>query len=385
MSSSHNNKLNMVSMFDSTTSNMANGWSSIAHGLNMAKQKAADDAKKANADVNKSTIPINMFMMDMYGAVHYQPGEGVKEDSVTEEAGVSCTSTYDSDDGESDFESPRSSRFPSRTPKINKDGAPRKPRQPRPKLLKWSDNDWKNVVLGIIWACGESGVQIPFDQAAQVVGESCTAGAMQQAILKLRQKQVDQGYQIPSLRMAWTRKNKNSSSSSSNANAKSAQPSGPPGGHGDSPVSPCRRSRIVKLKYKHSSKLVEAKNLPLVPKKAAEKGLEVAGAMKIAKTPPVNTYPRNTVPARQEDFQGVYFPHTSFESSVYEQPHRWNPLLDHHSGGGAQGTHELFGVDVAHYPAYMTQEAIEPGLFGQTRFDDVFGNNGLDDDDFGFS
>jgi hypothetical protein len=128
---------------------------------------------------------------------------------------VSNTPTYDSDYAESD----RDDRRPSKIPKINKDGAPRKPRQPRPKLLKWSDNDWKNVVLGIVWACGETGVQIPFDQAAQVVGKSCTAGALQQAILKLRGKQIDEGYNIPSLRMAWTRKTKHAASSSSNANA----------------------------------------------------------------------------------------------------------------------------------------------------------------------
>ncbi|KAH9872849.1 hypothetical protein J1614_005243 [Plenodomus biglobosus] len=102
-------------------------------------------------------------------------------------------------------------------PKTNKNGTRRKPRLPRAKLLKWTDNDWKNVVLGIIWACGETGTQIPFDQAAQIVGESCTAGALQQAVLKLRQKQVAEGNWIPSLRMAWTRKPRNSDPSLLNA------------------------------------------------------------------------------------------------------------------------------------------------------------------------
>jgi len=119
----------------------------------------------------------------------------------------SCSGEYDEYDG-SEFGGSRAQN----TPKINKDGGVRKPRQPRAKLLKWSDNDWKNVVLGIIWACSETGVQIPFDQAAQIVGESCTAGALQQAVLKLRQKQVAEGNFIPSLRMAWTRKSKNSGS-----------------------------------------------------------------------------------------------------------------------------------------------------------------------------
>lgn len=104
---------------------------------------------------------------------------------------------------------------PSKVPKINKDGAPRKSRQPRLKLLKWSDDDWKNVALGLVWACGDNGIQIPFDQAAQVVGDQCTAGALQQALLKLRGKQIAEGYQIPPLKMSWARKNNNSPASSS--------------------------------------------------------------------------------------------------------------------------------------------------------------------------
>lgn len=33
-------------------------------------------------------------------------------------------------------------------------------------------------------------LRIPFEQAAQIVGENCTAGAIQQAILKLRGKMM---------------------------------------------------------------------------------------------------------------------------------------------------------------------------------------------------
>lgn len=95
-----------------------------------------------------------------------------------------------------------------RTPKttaINKDGTPRKPRAPRNPLIKWDDNDWKQAVLGIIWACGETGLSIPFGQAAQLVSQSCTASALQQAVLKLREKMNAEGHQIPGLRMVWTR------------------------------------------------------------------------------------------------------------------------------------------------------------------------------------
>lgn len=140
----------------------------------------------------------------------------MQEVEIKEEAdskpSVSASSLYESGSEESDLEDQRTTKVP----KINKDGAPRKPRRPRAKLLKWSDNDWKNVVLGIIWACGQTGVQIPFDMAAQVVGESCTAGALQQAVLKLRMKQVEEGNEIPSLRMAWTRKNKVAASTTAN-------------------------------------------------------------------------------------------------------------------------------------------------------------------------
>lgn len=127
-----------------------------------------------------------------------------KQEDVQDEYTVSATPAEESDFAESEFEGER----PRKSNKLNKDGAPRKPRQPRPKLLKWTDDDWKNVCLGIVWACGETGVQIPFEQAAQVVGEKCTAGALQQALLKLRGKQVAEGHQIPNLKMAWTRKNK---------------------------------------------------------------------------------------------------------------------------------------------------------------------------------
>ena len=142
----------------------------------------------------------------------------VKEET-RDDVDLSISQASDSEYEEEDLEG---NSVP-KAPKINKDGALRKPRQPRAKLLKWSDNDWKNVVLGLVWACGETGVQIPFEQAAQVVGPGCTAGALQQALLKLRAKQIAEGYQIPSLKMAWTRKNKNSSTTTSSADTNSAQ------------------------------------------------------------------------------------------------------------------------------------------------------------------
>ncbi|KAF3035891.1 hypothetical protein E8E12_000338 [Didymella heteroderae] len=134
----------------------------------------------------------------------YDDHDGDFEQDTQKRYNVSAAPAEDSEFAASESEDER----PRKTPKLNKDGVPRKSRQPRPKLLKWSDDDWKNVCLGIVWACGETGVRIPFEQAAQVVGEKCTAGALQQALLKLRGKQIDAGHSIPNLKMAWTRKNK---------------------------------------------------------------------------------------------------------------------------------------------------------------------------------
>jgi hypothetical protein len=172
-----------------------------------ADDDAAHNASVATADADGSQVNV----------VVQEVGTIVKTENDMQHQ-VSLTPNGGSEYDESDYDE----RRPSKVPKLNKDGVPRKPRQPRPKLLRWDDNDWKNVALGLVWACGENGIQIPFDQASQVVSESCTAGALQQALLKLRGKQVAEGFQIPTLRMAWTRKNKASSSSSANAKSQQA-------------------------------------------------------------------------------------------------------------------------------------------------------------------
>jgi len=248
MSRFHNNKLNTVSLFDEDPTTPThkpsrkrgrNMTAPECHSRNLLQHGSPIETYRG-PEVDNSYVHYG-YEQDMYqrGEYHAMRGHVAPAPAPVNNGGsVSYTPTYDSDYAESD----REDLPPSKIPKINKDGAPRKPRQPRPKLLKWSDNDWKNVVLGIVWACGETGVQIPFDQAGQVVGESCTAGALQQAILKLRGKQIAEGYQIPSLRMAWTRKNKRSSSLSSTANT-NPQPNA-----GQDPLTPSRPSLIVKLK-----------------------------------------------------------------------------------------------------------------------------------------
>ncbi|KAF3053253.1 hypothetical protein E8E11_004935 [Didymella keratinophila] len=156
----------------------------------------------ASTPIPFAAAPNNVDGHEDYAHDYNNHEEDSKQEDTSEPHSVSAAPAEDSEFAASESEDER----PRKTPKLNKDGGPRKPRQPRPKLLKWSDDDWKNVCLGIVWACGETGVQIPFDQAAQVVGEKCTAGALQQALLKLRGKQIGAGHSIPNLKMAWTRK-----------------------------------------------------------------------------------------------------------------------------------------------------------------------------------
>ncbi|KAF2253700.1 hypothetical protein BU26DRAFT_560982 [Trematosphaeria pertusa] len=109
----------------------------------------------------------------------------------------------------------------SKMAKTNKNGAPRKPRAPRAPLLKWNAEDYIKGLFGIVFACGELGIQIPFDMAAQVVSDTCSGGALQQALLKQRVKMNNDGYQIPTLKMSWTRKGDKSAKGSDKVNLNS--------------------------------------------------------------------------------------------------------------------------------------------------------------------
>jgi hypothetical protein len=376
VSSFRNNQLNMVSLFDPEPTNQpAEQPDTMFCGIfdcfrGRDGYERIDDDKYGNMDDDKGYATMNDHKG--YGTmddVKANPAPH-KEVKVKDERDgeVSHTPSFSSEDGESDFGSRRSSRIPSRTPKINKDGAPRKPRQPRPKLLKWSDNDWKNVVLGIIWACGETGVQIPFDQAAQVVGDNCTAGAMQQAILKLRQKQVDAGYQIPPLRMAWTRKNRNSSSSLSSANSKIAQASPSPNVAKKDAGRSSRRSRIVKLKIKRSSKVESNDQEPLLAADPAPytSYTEETDPYPVAEP---NGYPLNTVPGPPAPINDhAYMTSGLFLNMPGEGP--TDGLMHRNALQEAQ----VQGVQRLNYSAYMAPDSFTTGL------EDMFGEV----EDYGF-
>jgi hypothetical protein len=89
---------------------------------------------------------------------------------------------------------------------VNKDGQLRKSRAPRAPLRRWGQTDLAGALIGIVWACGEAGIKIPFDQAAQLIDVNCTAGALQQAILKLHAQMATEGKQYPKIKMHWPKK-----------------------------------------------------------------------------------------------------------------------------------------------------------------------------------
>ncbi|KAF2474134.1 uncharacterized protein BDR25DRAFT_385603 [Lindgomyces ingoldianus] len=89
----------------------------------------------------------------------------------------------------------------------------RKSRAPREKLLNWKDSDnYEMLLLGIVGACGEHNIRIPFAAAAEFAGfnksrkKLCSSGMMQQALIKLKERKVSQGKRLRSLHMSWTKK-----------------------------------------------------------------------------------------------------------------------------------------------------------------------------------
>lgn len=91
-------------------------------------------------------------------------------------------------------------------PARNKDGSLRKLRNQRPPLINWDLDTVGKGLIGVVWSCGEVGQEINFAQAAQIISPTCTASALQQAILKLAQKLKDKGHQVPRIKMSWPKK-----------------------------------------------------------------------------------------------------------------------------------------------------------------------------------
>ncbi|CAI6333679.1 unnamed protein product [Periconia digitata] len=164
------------------------------------------------------------------------------------------------DDSDSDYQDQPKKR------KINKNGEPRKVRKPRAFLRQWNENDVTRALMGIVWAAGENNIRLPFDQAAQVVGEGCTASALQQAILKIHTRINEEGAQIPKIKMSWPSKASNTSDSNTNGAGSDSNSIGRPHRSATSPKS--NQTLMVTLKgaYKpaalHSSGPSSADDMP---------------------------------------------------------------------------------------------------------------------------
>jgi hypothetical protein len=164
----------------------------------------------ANVDYTVLESDNMKFGLDRLAEESSKPDSvGTKFGSVAENNGPD--DPYIDDDWESDDEPDRkrkrtgSELNPSGGAK-NKNGQPRKARAPRSSLRRWDERELIRSLLGIVWACGEAGIQVPFAQAAQQVHPTCTASALQQTILKLHDKLNAEGEQFPRIRMNWPRK-----------------------------------------------------------------------------------------------------------------------------------------------------------------------------------
>ena len=83
----------------------------------------------------------------------------------------------------------------------------RRARAPRARLMKWTPEVWTQVLLHVTAACGERGIDIPWETVGQGLGEDITASAVQQALLKLRNSRYNDGLPVPPpLKMNWSRK-----------------------------------------------------------------------------------------------------------------------------------------------------------------------------------
>ncbi|KAF2203721.1 hypothetical protein GQ43DRAFT_246763 [Delitschia confertaspora ATCC 74209] len=89
---------------------------------------------------------------------------------------------------------------------VRKLAQPRKARMPRPKLMKWTDDDWKLAMLCLVHVCGEMNNHLPFEETARMINPNCSGSALQQALLKLKQKFKDEDKYCPdTLTMSWSK------------------------------------------------------------------------------------------------------------------------------------------------------------------------------------
>ena len=64
-------------------------------------------------------------------------------------------------------------------------------------LVRWNDELDKQVLLCIQWACAHSGIKIPWEKVAKMMGDKFSEGAIIQHLAKLRLKMEELGIGVP--------------------------------------------------------------------------------------------------------------------------------------------------------------------------------------------
>ncbi|KAG9202641.1 hypothetical protein G6514_004133 [Epicoccum nigrum] len=85
--------------------------------------------------------------------------------------------------------------------KIKKNGQPYKARLIGRKLCLWEKDDLEKAVIGLIIAANKVDANLDYELAASFIG--VTAGAFQQAIVKIHKKLTGQGMDLPKIHMKW--------------------------------------------------------------------------------------------------------------------------------------------------------------------------------------
>lgn len=85
--------------------------------------------------------------------------------------------------------------------KIKKNGQPYKARLTGRKLCLWEKDDLEKAVIGLIIAANKVDANLDYELAASFIG--VTAGAFQQAIVKIHKKLTGQGMDLPKIHMKW--------------------------------------------------------------------------------------------------------------------------------------------------------------------------------------
>ncbi|KAF2738653.1 hypothetical protein EJ04DRAFT_42053 [Polyplosphaeria fusca] len=299
---------------------------------------------------------------DNYGVRFSLSGQNLAEDSdeaddddddELEEDQYNAEESDENDDylGYNGIE-PKGPKAP-KAPANNKDGTPRKKRSARAKLCKWTDADWKMAVIGIVYACGQDGVVIPFDKAAKIVSPYCTSSAIQQAILKLRQRMVDEGRECPKVSMNWSR----GFGSARTPNARTPNARTPSSG-----AASVKQKKVKMVEQKSGSLIVKLRPVRFFPKEKEEPKLKREDVDEgMDHLTPVQTRNKSTINVAEAGVDGCQQPHRA--------PNVYNGPSSQPAGFGSSD----FNALNASYDGHMSQE------YDNTTYDDAGVSNNVQD------